>query len=80
MEADESSEVQKAGATTCIDVSAYIEQKIAAPAAHRSQCPIEPDMLPLSILQEMMGREYFVRVYPTPEIETELLPSRLSAS
>jgi hypothetical protein len=29
-------------------------------------------MLPLSILEEMMGREYFVRVYPTPAIETEI--------
>jgi hypothetical protein len=32
-------------------------------------------MFPLPILQELMGREYFVRVYPAPEIETELLPS-----
>jgi hypothetical protein len=79
-EADENSEVQKTGATTCIDISAYIEQKIAALAAHRSQCPIEPETLPLSILEEMMGQEYFVRVYPTPEIETELLPSLRSTS
>src|SRR6266516_7820099 len=79
-EADENSEVQKPGATTCIDVSSYIEQKIAALAAHRSQCPIEPEMLPISILQEMMGQEYFARVYPTPEIETELLPSHFPTS
>lgn len=79
-ETDENGEEQKTVATTCIDVSAYIEQKIAALAAHRSQCPIEPEMLPVSILQEMMGQEYFVRVYPTPEIETELLPLHLSSS
>lgn len=70
----EQDEVRAMGATTCIDVGPHIQQKIAAIAAHRSQYPIEPDMLPLSILQEMMGREYFVRVYPVPDIETELLP------
>jgi LmbE family N-acetylglucosaminyl deacetylase len=79
-EADENSEAQKSAATTCIDVSAYIEQKIAALAEHRSQCPIEPGMLPLSILEEMLGQEYFFRVYPTPEIETELLPLHRSTS
>jgi LmbE family N-acetylglucosaminyl deacetylase len=62
------------GATTCIDVGPYIQQKIAAIAAYRSQYPIEPDMFPLSILQELMGREYFVRVFPPPTLETELLP------
>ncbi len=71
MEAEEHSEMQQTDATTCIDVRAYIEQKIAALAAHRSQCPIEPEMLPISILQEMMGQEYFARVYPTPEMESE---------
>lgn len=76
----EHSDVLKTDATTCIDVRAYIEQKIAALAAHRSQCPIEPEMLPISILQEMMGLEYFARVYPAPEIETELLPSHFPPS
>jgi len=71
-EANELDEVHKLGATTCIDVGVSIQQKIAAIAAHRSQYAIEPDMLPPSILQELMGREYFVRVYPAPEIETEL--------
>jgi LmbE family N-acetylglucosaminyl deacetylase len=52
------------GATTRIDVSQYLPQTIAAIAAHRSQYAIEADMLPLSILQELMGWEYFVRVYP----------------
>jgi len=59
--------------TTAIDVSAYVERKIAAIAAHRTQYPIDPTMLPLAMLQEMMGREYFVRVTPARELETELL-------
>ena len=62
------------GVTTCIDVGPYMQQKIEAISAHRSQYAIEPDMLPLSILQELMGQEYFVRVYPVPEIETDFLP------
>ncbi|HJZ45960.1 MAG TPA: PIG-L family deacetylase [Roseiflexaceae bacterium] len=61
------------GATNCIDVNAYVERKIAAVAAHRSQYPIEPDMLPLPMLQEMIGREYFVRVLPKRELDSDLL-------
>jgi LmbE family N-acetylglucosaminyl deacetylase len=72
---NEQEELHTMGATTCIDVGPYVRQKIEAIAAHRSQYAIEADMLPLSILQELMGREYFVRVHPAPEIETELLPS-----
>jgi hypothetical protein len=37
---------------------------------------LKQDMLPLSILQELMGREFFVRAYPPParsEITTDLL-------
>jgi hypothetical protein len=30
-------------------------------------------MVPLPILQKLMGWEYFIHVYPVPEIETELL-------
>jgi LmbE family N-acetylglucosaminyl deacetylase len=59
--------------TTCIDVSDYVEQKVAAMSAHRSQYPITPDMFPISILREMLGKEYFVRVLPPREIETTLL-------
>jgi LmbE family N-acetylglucosaminyl deacetylase len=62
----------QSGATTCIDVGEYIEQKIAAIGSHRTQYPIDKDMFPLSMLQEMMGREYFVRVSPRPELEAEL--------
>src|SRR5262245_45299762 len=59
--------------TTIIDVSGYVDRKIAAIAAHRTQYPIAPGILPLEMLQEMMGREYFVRVAPARERETELL-------
>jgi LmbE family N-acetylglucosaminyl deacetylase len=71
---NERDEVHMTGVTTCIDVGPYMQQKIEAISAHRSQYAIEPDMLPLSILQELMGHEYFVRVYPVPEIETDFLP------
>jgi len=60
--------------TTVIDVSQYVERKIAAVAAHRTQFPIRTDMFPRSLLTEMMGREYFLRPYPPGEPETELLP------
>jgi hypothetical protein len=33
-------------------------------AAHRTQFPIEPDTLPLSVLRELFGQEYFVRFNP----------------
>jgi hypothetical protein len=66
--------------TTVIDVSQYVEQKIAAAAAHRTQFPIRPDMFPLWLLTEMMGKEYFLRAYPPGEPEAELLPGRDEAS
>ncbi len=59
--------------TTCVDVSNYVEQKVAAMSEHRTQYPITPDMFPMSIMREMLGREYFVRVLPPREIETTLI-------
>ena len=58
--------------TTSIDVSAHVDQKVAAIAAQRSQFPIKPDLFPPSMLQEMLGREYFVRIRPPRELESEL--------
>ena len=58
--------------TTCIDVSAHVDQKIRAIAAQRSQFPIQPDLFPRSMLHEMLDREYFVRVSPPRELESEL--------
>jgi len=59
--------------TTRIDVTDYVEQKVSAMAAHRTQYPISPDMFPMSMLHEMLGQEYFVRVLPQREIETSLI-------
>lgn len=47
-----------------IDVSAHVGTKLAALAAHRSQYPIDIDAFPRSMLDEMYGSEYFVRVHP----------------
>ena len=42
------------------DVSGQVMRKIEALSAYRSQFPLEPDMLPEFLLQEMFGCEYFV--------------------
>ncbi len=44
----------------CCDASAWIDQKMLALAAHRSQFPIRPEMFPRSLLLELFGREYFM--------------------
>lgn len=62
------------GATTVIDVSGYVDRKLAAIAAHRTQYPIDPAMFPPSIATEMLGREYFLRVQPPVEPESNLFP------
>lgn len=59
-------------ASACIDVSQHLDQKIAAIAAQRSQFPIKPELFPRSMLEEMLGREYFVRMLPAPAMESEL--------
>jgi LmbE family N-acetylglucosaminyl deacetylase len=64
---------------TCIDVGPFIQQKIEAIAAHRSQFPISPDMLPPSILQDLMGKEYFVEISPVVEVESEFLAVEVAA-
>jgi LmbE family N-acetylglucosaminyl deacetylase len=43
-----------------IDVSAHVEKKLSALAAHRSQYPIDIDAFPISMLTEMYGTEYFI--------------------
>jgi LmbE family N-acetylglucosaminyl deacetylase len=45
-----------------LDIGDYVPQKVAAMAAHHTQFPLEPDLLPMSILREMLGHEYFIRV------------------
>ncbi len=59
--------------TTCIKVDHYLRHKVEAIAAHRSQFPIQPDLLPLVILQALMGQEYFVPVSLVSEVEPEFL-------
>ncbi len=69
--------VDAGAATHCIDVTAYVSQKIAAMSAHRSQYPIAADMFPLDLLESLMGREYFVRVLPRPQLQDSLFPYRI---
>lgn len=60
-------------ATTVIDVCGFLDRKIAAIASHRTQYPIDPAMFPDWMLQEMMGREHFVRIHPAVVPEATLL-------
>ena len=62
-----------AGVDTCIDVSDFVDHKIRATAAHRSQYPIDPTLFPRDILQEMFGVEYFIQVLPERELRASLL-------
>ena len=62
-------------ATTCIDVTDYVGQKMAAVAAHRTQYRLSPDLFPQATLREMLGHEYFIRVYPPVQPETDILPA-----
>lgn len=55
-------------ATHCIDVRDYMMNKINAMSAHRSQYPITPEMFPLDMLKDLMGREYFVQILPRPQL------------
>jgi LmbE family N-acetylglucosaminyl deacetylase len=57
---------------TVIDVRPVIDRKIAALAAHRTQYPIEPEMFPRWLLEEMMGKEWFVQAQPPIEPATDL--------
>lgn len=58
---------------TCLDVSAFVDHKMRAVAAHRSQYPIDPDAFPPRILLEMFGVEYFLQVLPERKLRTSLL-------
>ena len=62
------------GAVSC-DVSEQVLRKVKALSAYRSQFPLEPDMFPEFLLQEMFGREYFVVSAPDrPGQLDEILP------
>lgn len=66
--------------TTAIDVSAFVERKVAALAAHRTQCPVTPELLPAALFEALLGREYFVRVDPVAGLQPELLRFPCTAS
>ena len=45
--------------TCAVDVTGYLHRKLGALARHRTQYPIVPSMLPHSLLQKMLGTEFF---------------------
>jgi LmbE family N-acetylglucosaminyl deacetylase len=62
--ADADAELPAASAPpgTCrVDVTSYLDRKLEALARHRTQYPIVPSMLPQSLLQTMLGTEFFYR-------------------
>jgi hypothetical protein len=48
--------------TCAVDVTNYLHRKLGALARHRTQYPIVPAMLPRSLLQKMLGTEFFTRI------------------
>lgn len=76
IEEDDGTADQSAGAaTTVVDVRDQVERKMRALAQYRTQFPLQPDMFPESMMQELLGKEYFVRVIPPPALESDILPS-----
>jgi len=67
-----SHDVNVGTATHVIDIEDYILHKIRAISQHRTQYPIHEDMFPRSMLVDLFGREYFIRVFPKYELATEL--------
>ena len=47
--------------TSAVNVTCYVQHKLKALARHRTQYPIVPSMLPQSLLQNMLGTEFFRR-------------------
>jgi LmbE family N-acetylglucosaminyl deacetylase len=58
---------------TC-DVSDQVARKVEALSAYRSQFPLEPDMFPQFLLQEMFGCEYFEASPAGRHADTEQMP------
>ena len=48
------------GAPARLDVAVWLDQKIAALAAHYSQFALDPAVLPRAVLEQWLGNEYFV--------------------
>lgn len=71
-EAGQAAASEANSATTCIDVGDYVGAKIRAISAHRTQYPITENMFPHSMLRQIFGQEYFVRVLPRTTWEDRL--------
>ena len=65
--AESSAETPSALNVVDLDVSAFLMQKVEAMAAHRSQYPITRDLLPKSILLEILGKEHFIPAWQASE-------------
>jgi LmbE family N-acetylglucosaminyl deacetylase len=61
------------GVVSC-DVSEQVMRKVEALSAYRSQFPLEPDMFPEFLLQEMFGHEYFVASSPDRPGQLDEMP------
>lgn len=61
-------------ATTRVDISRSMSQKLKAIAAHRMQCPITPELLPNTLWEALFTYEHFARIYPRMELEADLFP------
>ena len=59
----------------CCDVSGQVMRKVGALCAYRSQFPLEPDMFPEFLLQEMFGCEYFVACPAGRPVHLDQVPS-----
>jgi LmbE family N-acetylglucosaminyl deacetylase len=60
--AEYAGEVHAHSGLTVMDVSAWLDRKVAALAAHRTQFVLEPSGFPCDVLEDWLGREYFARV------------------
>ena len=60
----------------CCDVSGQVMRKVEALSAYRSQFPLEPDMFPEFLLQEIFGCEYFVAVPAGRPAHPDEVPGR----
>jgi LmbE family N-acetylglucosaminyl deacetylase len=74
--AEDGGEAEEANiATTCIDARDFVNQKMAAMAQHRTQYLVTPDMFPPAMSSELLGREYFVHISRSADMENDLLPA-----
>ncbi|MEM7116585.1 MAG: PIG-L family deacetylase [Chloroflexota bacterium] len=64
-EAPEETGLASQAQTLVVDTTEFVMDKVAAIAAHRTQCPISPDMFPKNIWHRLFGKEYFVCHFST---------------